>query len=104
MTCIKAVPRLSITLGEREIEQRPGEDHASNVSAILARHCSAVPPEYFWVMPVIMPLLALILVGVPVASILHRAGRSCWWLIIAVIPLLNLMGLSGVRLEPLAGH
>ena len=44
-------------------------------------------------MPVIMPLLALILVGVPVASILHRAGRSRWWLIIAVVPLLNLIGL-----------
>jgi hypothetical protein len=55
--------------------------------------CSAVPPEYVWLMPVIMPLLALILIGVPVSSILHRAGHSRWWLLIAIIPLINLIGL-----------
>jgi hypothetical protein len=38
--------------------------------------CNAVPPEYVWLMPTIMPLLAIVLLGVPVASILHRAGRS----------------------------
>jgi hypothetical protein len=53
--------------------------------------CSAVPPEYFWLMPIIMPVLALILVGAPVANILHRTSR--WWLLIAFIPLINLIGL-----------
>jgi hypothetical protein len=33
--------------------------------------CSAVPPEYLWLMPIIMPLLAIVLLGVPVASILQ---------------------------------
>jgi hypothetical protein len=37
--------------------------------------CRAVPPEWLW-MPIVMPLLAIVLVGVPVASILHRAGRK----------------------------
>ena len=55
--------------------------------------CSAVPPEYLWLMPIIMPLLAIVLLGVPVASVLHRAGRSRWWTLIAFIPLLNLIGL-----------
>jgi hypothetical protein len=55
--------------------------------------CSAVPPEYWWLMPIIMPLLAIVLLGVPVASILHRAGHSRWWTLIAFIPLLNLIGL-----------
>jgi len=36
---------------------------------------------------------ALILIGVPVSSILHRAGHSRWWLLIAIIPLINLIGL-----------
>ena len=49
--------------------------------------------EYVWLMPIIMPLVALVLAGVPVASILHRAGRSRWWMLIAFIPLLNLIGL-----------
>jgi hypothetical protein len=31
--------------------------------------------------------------GVPVASILYRAGRSRWWTVIAFIPLINLIGL-----------
>jgi hypothetical protein len=30
-------------------------------------------------MAILMPLLMIILVGVPVANILHRAGRSRWW-------------------------
>ena len=45
--------------------------------------CNAVPPEYFWLIPIAMPLLAIVLVGVPVASVLHRAGRSRWWTLIA---------------------
>jgi hypothetical protein len=38
--------------------------------------CSAVPPEYVWLMPIIMPLLGIVVLGVPVARILHRAGRQ----------------------------
>jgi hypothetical protein len=55
--------------------------------------CTAVPPEWLWLMPIVMPLLAIILVGVPVGSILHRAGRSRWWTVIAFIPLINLIAL-----------
>jgi hypothetical protein len=43
--------------------------------------CSAIPPEWHWVMAIIMPVLMIVLVGVPVANILHRAGRSRWWTI-----------------------
>jgi hypothetical protein len=55
--------------------------------------CSAIPAEWHWVMAIVMPLLMIILVGVPVANILHRAGRSRWWTILVFIPLLNLIGL-----------
>jgi hypothetical protein len=55
--------------------------------------CSAVPPEWHWVMPLGMPLLLIIIVAVPVANILHRAGRSRWWTILAFMPLVNLIGL-----------
>jgi hypothetical protein len=55
--------------------------------------CSVIPPEWPWIMAIVMPLLMIILVGVPVANILHRAGRSRWWTILAFIPLLNLIGL-----------
>jgi hypothetical protein len=55
--------------------------------------CSVMPPEWHWIMAILMPLLMIILVGVPVANILHRAGRSRWWTILAFIPLLNLIGL-----------
>jgi uncharacterized membrane protein YhaH (DUF805 family) len=85
------MPSLSISLG----------DLGSNADKVKAMPqmcqqfwpCSAVPPEYLWLMPIIMPLLAIVLLGVPVASILHRAGRSRWWILIAFIPLLNLIGL-----------
>jgi hypothetical protein len=33
------------------------------------------------------------LLAVPIASILHRAGRSRWWTLIAFIPLINLIAL-----------
>ena len=55
--------------------------------------CSAVPPQWHWIMAAAMPLLLLILVGIPVAGILHRAGRSRWWTILALVPLANLIGL-----------
>jgi len=40
-------------------------------------------------MPVTMLLLALILIGVPIARIFHCAFRSRWWTLIAFIPLIN---------------
>jgi hypothetical protein len=55
--------------------------------------CNAVPPEWHWVMAIVMPLLFIILIGVPVASVLHRAGRSRWWTVIAFVPFFNLIGL-----------
>jgi hypothetical protein len=55
--------------------------------------CNAIPPEWHWVMPLGMPLLLIIIVAVPVANILHRAGRSRWWTILAFVPLANLIGL-----------
>jgi hypothetical protein len=36
LTCIKAIPNLSISLGGLGSERRQGESHAANVSAILA--------------------------------------------------------------------
>jgi hypothetical protein len=39
-----------------------------------------------------MPLLLIIIVAVPVANILQRAGRSRWWTL-AFVPLANLIGL-----------
>ena len=38
--------------------------------------CGAVPPEWHWFMAAVIPLLMLVLVAVPVANILRRAGRS----------------------------
>jgi len=55
--------------------------------------CSAIPPEWHWIMPIVMPLLIIALVGIPVANILYRAGRSRWWTILGFIPFLNLIGL-----------
>jgi hypothetical protein len=55
--------------------------------------CSAVPPEWQWLMAIVMPLLIVILVGVPVANVLHRAGRSRWWTLLAFVPGLNLVAL-----------
>jgi hypothetical protein len=43
-------------------------------------------------MAIVMPLLFIVIIGVPVANILHKAGRSRWWTILAFIPLLNLVG------------
>jgi hypothetical protein len=55
--------------------------------------CNALPAEWHWVMAIAMPLLFAILVGVPFANILHRVGRSRWWIILAFVPLINLIGL-----------
>ena len=44
-------------------------------------------------MAFVMPLLFIVHVGIPVSNILHRAGRSRWWTILAFLPFLNLIGL-----------
>jgi hypothetical protein len=61
------------------------------LQTILALQRSA--PRMALVMAIVMPLLFIILVGVPVANILHRAGRSRWWIILAFVPFVNLIGL-----------
>jgi len=55
--------------------------------------CSLVPAEWHWLMAAVMPLLLVVLFATPLASILHRAGRSRWWTIVAFVPLANLIGL-----------
>jgi len=55
--------------------------------------CDLIPSRWHWVMPLLMLLLVILIVGVPVAHILNRAGRSRWWVIVAFMPLLNLIGL-----------
>ena len=55
--------------------------------------CSLVPTEWQWLMAIVMPLLVIILVGVPVANVLHRAGRSRWWTVLAFVPGVNLIAL-----------
>jgi hypothetical protein len=55
--------------------------------------CNLIPPEWLWFMAIVMPLLAIILVGVPVANVLHRAGRSRWWTVLAFVPGVNLVAL-----------
>jgi hypothetical protein len=55
--------------------------------------CSVFPTEWHWIMAITMPILMILLVGIPVANVLHRTGRSRWWTVLAFIPLLNLIGL-----------
>lgn len=38
-------------------------------------------------------LISLILIGIPSAFILKKAGYNRWWVIVAFIPLINLIGL-----------
>jgi hypothetical protein len=55
--------------------------------------CGGLPAEWQWVVMMVMPLVLIALVAVPVAHVLHRAGHSRWWTILAFVPLLNLIGL-----------
>jgi hypothetical protein len=55
--------------------------------------CNVFPAEWHWIMAAIMPILMFLLVGIPVANVLHRAGRSRWWTILAFIPFMNVIGL-----------
>jgi uncharacterized membrane protein YoaK (UPF0700 family) len=59
-----------------------------------------VPQEWLWVMMIVMPVLVIILVGVPVANVLHRAGRSRWWTLLAFVPGLNLIALWVFAFSP----
>lgn len=38
-------------------------------------------------------IIALILIGIPAAVVLGKAGYSRWWAILAFIPVVNLIGL-----------
>jgi len=89
LICIKAGLRQPIILCQAEIE------HGSRGQPQMCQQFwpFSEPQEWLWLMPIVMPLLAIILVGVPVASFFHHAGRSRWWTVIAFIPLLNLIGL-----------
>jgi len=58
--------------------------------------CNAVPPEWHWLLAAIMPLLLILLVAVPIANVLHRAGHSRWWTVIVFVPVLNLIALWGL--------
>lgn len=48
--------------------------------------CSSVPAKWDLLIAIIVSLLFITLVAVPVANILHRAGRSRWWTIIHLSP------------------
>jgi hypothetical protein len=63
-----------------------------NMMSICGGFCDQIPSSWHWVMAIVMPLLFIVIIGVPVANILHKAGRSRWWTILAFIPLLNLVG------------
>ena len=55
--------------------------------------CDLIPGSWIWIMPWLMPILVLVVFGVPIAQVLHRAGHSRWWTLLAFVPLLNLVGL-----------
>jgi hypothetical protein len=38
-------------------------------------------------------IIYFVLIGVPVARILGRLGLSRWWVVLAFVPILNLIGL-----------
>ena len=55
--------------------------------------CDFIPSSWLWIRPLVMATVFLIVIGVPISQILHRAGRSRWWTILAFVPLLNLISL-----------
>jgi hypothetical protein len=55
--------------------------------------CDFIPLEYHLAMMPIMAALFIILLGVPIARVIHRSGHSRWWTIVAFLPFLNLIGL-----------
>jgi len=55
--------------------------------------CDIVPASWHWFMPPVVFLLLLFIVGIPIAQVLHKSGRSRWWVILAFVPLVNLIAL-----------
>jgi hypothetical protein len=54
--------------------------------------CSALlPQQSHWLLGAIIPLVAIVLLAVPIANILHRTGHSRWWVVLAFIPIVNLI-------------
>jgi hypothetical protein len=64
-----------------------------NMMSICGGFCDRIPSGWHWVMAIVMPLLFIIIIGVPIARILRRSGHSRWWTIVAFVPLLNFIGL-----------
>jgi hypothetical protein len=50
-----------------------------------------LPWQWHWLLGLMIPMVAIVLLGVPVANILHRTGHSRWWTVLAYIPLVNLI-------------
>jgi hypothetical protein len=55
--------------------------------------CDLIPPQYHLIMVPIMGALLIVLLGVPIARVIHRSGHSRWWTVVAFLPFLNLIGL-----------
>jgi hypothetical protein len=54
--------------------------------------CSVLAPsQWHWFVAATIPIVAIILVAIPITNILRRAGRSGWWTVLAFVPLLNLI-------------
>src|ERR1700730_4946045 len=49
-----------------------------DMMSICGSFCDLIPSSWHWVMAIVMPLLFIVIVGVPVANVLYRAGRSRW--------------------------
>jgi hypothetical protein len=45
------------------------------------------------ILPFLIVSLYIILLGYPIVRILKRVGYSAWWVILAFIPIANLIGL-----------
>lgn len=48
----------------------------------------------------LVPLIVLLLVMFPVAKILQRTGHSRWWVLLALVPIANLVGLWVLAVKP----
>ncbi|HMF05747.1 MAG TPA: hypothetical protein VKE72_01880 [Methylocella sp.] len=45
------------------------------------------------ILPFLIVSLCVVLLGYPIVRILKRVGYSAWWVILAFIPIANLVGL-----------
>jgi len=55
--------------------------------------CDLIPPEYHLTMMPNIGILLIVLLGFPIARVIHRSGHSRWWTVVAFLPFLNLIGL-----------